>query len=302
MLSLFLLLVLLSTSSISNATKTTITNEQIFNEELLVKPLPNSKIYTHVQFTTEWSANFNDQSTFKHYDLFSRSIGDLIYNDYHTPLNITYYQAIPWYLRVYFHTFQFAISSNDQTQQQQQQTTDYSDRLFFKNVSPAETRSSPSTLELQFELPANSVASMSIEFDKVFLHYTEHPPDANRGFDLGSGIVTVQLDESKHSHSIDIEWSPYTYSHNNNDNTQTLTTIPVRVYTEGLLITLPTPDFSMLYNVITLTGTVFALFFGSMINILIRRLKDTFTGEDFVSDRPIAKIYRKLMKFIDGNK
>ncbi|KYQ90776.1 hypothetical protein DLAC_09416 [Tieghemostelium lacteum] len=214
-----------------------------------------------------------------------------IFNYHHSAINITYYQAIPWYLRIYFHTFSFMI--NDKI---------YTDRdLSYHYIMPAETRSSPSTLELSFELPPNSVASMSIDFDKVFLHYTEHPPDANRGFDLGSGVVTCHIQPESiptlHGESIDLEWSPLLYTKKSSrDNT----TIPVRIYTEGLLITLPTPDFSMLYNVITLTSTVFALFFGSMINILIRRLKDTFNGQEFVSDRPIAKIYRKLMSFVDG--
>jgi hypothetical protein len=44
-----------------------------------------------------------------------------------------------------------------------------------------------------------------------------------------------------------------------------------RVYTTGLQIILPTPDFSMPYNVICLSGTVWALFFGNVFNALIRR-------------------------------
>jgi len=51
----------------------------------------------------------------------------------------------------------------------------------------------------------------------------------------------------------------------------------IRVYTETLLVSLPTPDFSMPYNVITLTCTVIALFFGSMFNLLTR---------DFVALQP----------------
>lgn len=45
---------------------------------------------------------------------------------------------------------------------------------------------------------------------------------------------------------------------------------PIRIYTETLLVSLPTPDFSMPYNVITLTCTVIALFFGSMFNLMTR--------------------------------
>lgn len=47
---------------------------------------------------------------------------------------------------------------------------------------------------------------------------------------------------------------------------------PVRSYTEVLLVPLTTPDFSMPYNVITITCTVFALYFGSLLNVLRRRV------------------------------
>lgn len=43
-------------------------------------------------------------------------------------------------------------------------------------------------------------------------------------------------------------------------------------YTEVLLVPLTTPDFSMPYNVITITCTVFALYFGSLVNVLRRRV------------------------------
>ncbi len=60
---------------------------------------------------------------------------------------------------------------------------------------------------------------------------------------------------------------------------------PIRIYTETLLVSLPTPDFSMPYNVITLTCTVIALFFGSMFNLMTRgfvalRLNEGNEGKD----------------------
>ncbi|GAM25826.1 hypothetical protein SAMD00019534_090010, partial [Acytostelium subglobosum LB1] len=83
LLSLLLLLSVITTSTTISAaadsnSNNNNNNEQSFNEEMVIKPLVNGKLYTHVQFTTKWSANFYDQSTFQHYDLFSRSIGDLI--------------------------------------------------------------------------------------------------------------------------------------------------------------------------------------------------------------------------------
>ena len=40
--------------------------------------------------------------------------------------------------------------------------------------------------------------------------------------------------------------------------------------TTSLLLNLPTPDFSMPYNVIILSSTVMALAFGSIFNLLVR--------------------------------
>ena len=51
-------------------------------------------------------------------------------------------------------------------------------------------------------------------------------------------------------------------------------TSPILSYTEVLLIPLTTPDFSMPYNVITITCTVFALYFGSLLNVLRRRVDE----------------------------
>jgi hypothetical protein len=45
------------------------------------------------------------------------------------------------------------------------------------------------------------------------------------------------------------------------------------LFTETLLIALPTPDFSMPYNVITMTCTILALFFGSAFNSMMRDFK-----------------------------
>lgn len=50
------------------------------------------------------------------------------------------------------------------------------------HFTPAKDRSRPYSLELLITLPANSVTELSIQFNKVFLKWTEHPPDAHHGF------------------------------------------------------------------------------------------------------------------------
>lgn len=68
----------------------------------------------------------------------------------------------------------------------------------------------------------------------------------------------------------------------------------VRVYTEPLLVNLPTPDFSMPYNVICLTCTVVAVAYGSFYNLLTR----TFQVEE--PSPPLAKRLANIIRRIRG--
>lgn len=104
--------------------------------------------------------------------------------------------------------------------------------------SPAIDRQRPTTLETLMVLPPKSKTTLTIHFDCAFIKVMEHYPDANYGFEIGTGVANVDGQ---------------------------------RIYSDTILIRLPTPDFSMPYNVITLTCTVLSLFFGSIFNMLTRR-------------------------------
>jgi len=75
----------------------------------------------------------------------------------------------------------------------------------------------------------------------------------------------------------------------NNDGTRK----DVYIRTTSLLLPLPTPDFSMPYNVIILTSTVMALAFGSIFNLLVRR----FVGVDEVPKSALAKLRDRVKGF-----
>lgn len=49
---------------------------------------------------------------------------------------------------------------------------------------PAIDRLRGTQLEVLISIPENSTLSLTWEFDKSILRYTEYPPDANRGFDV----------------------------------------------------------------------------------------------------------------------
>ncbi|MEQ2188155.1 hypothetical protein GOODEAATRI_012090 [Goodea atripinnis] len=66
----------------------------------------------------------------------------------------------------------------------------------------------------------------------------------------------------------------------------------VRVYTEPLLVNLPTPDFSMPYNVICLTCTVVAVGYGSLYNLLTRSFQIEEPNPGLA--KRLANIIRKM--------
>ena len=76
----------------------------------------------------------------------------------------------------------------------------------------------------------------------------------------------------------------------------------LRLHTEILLITLPTPDFSMPYNVICLACTVVAIAFGSFHNLSSRRFEavDSKKSSGFVGK--IKAVLGKVKGKIFGKK
>lgn len=129
---------------------------------------------------------------------------------------------------------------------------------------PAHDRVRGTQLEIKMDIPANSTVVMSYDFEKAILRYTEYPPDANRGFDIAAAVINVGDSQLR---------------------------------TTSLLLSLPTPDFSMPYNVIIFTSTVMALAFGFIFNLMVRR----FVGADEVESGGLkalkARLAGKLKKF-----
>lgn len=111
------------------------------------------------------------------------------------------------------------------------------------------------SIHLSLTLPARSELVLTIPFTKLMLKYTEHRPDAERGREISSGVLTL-LDLV----GADTDLSPDVFK---SDRT--------RIYTPRLLLDVPTPDFSMPYNVIIMSSTVMAVFFGMMHGSLTRR-------------------------------
>ncbi|XP_043706495.1 GPI transamidase component PIG-T isoform X2 [Telopea speciosissima] len=182
-------------------------------------------------------------------------LGDSIGKD-GCKVRIDVFQVVPWYVKVYFHTLQIFVDGEAQI------VWETIEKI---RVSPSEDRVSPGLMEMLLRFPCDmKSAVLTIEFDKGLLHIDEYPPDANQGFDIPAAVISFpDFEASMHFLNENSSKSPLLSKFQKN---------PVLSYTEILLVPLATPDFSMPYNVITITCTVFALYFGSLLNVLRRRV------------------------------
>ncbi|KAB2057147.1 hypothetical protein ES319_A11G149400v1 [Gossypium barbadense] len=175
-------------------------------------------------------------------------------------LRVDVFQVVPWYVKVYFHSLRVFVD------QQPRAVSDFIEKI---HVSPSKDKMSPGVMEVVLKLPCRvNTAALTIEFDKGFLRIDEYPPDANQGFDIPSAIISFP---NFHASMVFLE--------DDSLNRSPLLSkfqekCPVMSYTEVLLVPLTTPDFSMPYNVITIKCTVFALYFGSLLNVLQRRVAE----------------------------
>ncbi|KAK5691777.1 Subunit of the glycosylphosphatidylinositol transamidase complex-like protein [Elasticomyces elasticus] len=186
-------------------------------------------------------------------------------NPHPYPQTITYFESLPWFLRPYIHTLRVRNSETHEDVKLE--------KMFY---TPAKDRERGTHLELMFTVPAEGEVELSYDFEKAVLRYTEYPPDANRGFDVAPAVIRVLPNNNDVSEASASSTSNDPASHGAASPGVTSQGFEDKrqgsyIRTTSLLLPLPTPDFSMPYNVIILTSTVIALGFGSIFNLLTRR-------------------------------
>jgi GPI-anchor transamidase subunit T len=120
--------------------------------------------------------------------------------------------------------------------------------------------SRPATFQSILTIPGQSILILSIDVTKAFVRYTEHTPDAQRGWDLPPAVFTPLFPPDS-----DVDAS------NSSPSGERRERLGRRIYTSTLLVDLATPDFSMPYNVIVLSCTLMAFIFGTVFNLLVRK-------------------------------
>lgn len=165
-------------------------------------------------------------------------------------------------------------------------TLDISDKES-KGITVKKLSDKDNHIHLQLGLDPRKVGDISLSFDLIFdrlLFIEKYPPDANHGFTVAPSLILTSFPNT----SISV----------------------IRQNSNPLLVDLPTPDFSMPYNVIILSCTLMSLAFGNLFNLLVKRILSTEERDALIlNGRLRQKVFKFLEKFgiktnkhLEGNK
>lgn len=183
-----------------------------------------------------------------------------------------YMESLPWFMRIYLHTISARVDG------QPGKADSLIQEVYYR---PAVDRARGTQLEVRMTVPPASTVFLTYDFEKSILRYTEYPPDANRGFDVAAAVITILNKDSNSNDNKSGGGNPRRFAAYN-------------LRTTTLLCNLPTPDFSMPYNVIIFTSTAIALAFGGMFNILVRRFVAANEGPENGLKKGMNKLKAKL--------
>ncbi|THD29046.1 GPI transamidase component PIG-T [Fasciola hepatica] len=188
------------------------------------------------------------------------------------PIRLAYLDLMPWYTQVLFSTLELKVL-NPTTKR-------------WEIVQPVKTymqhslaRKRMAILELIIDLPPGHQLTVFYKFKRILQRWDEYPPDANHGYFLPAATISYQiptdrladLEARKHPAYRDLtlpNWAN-TYSHYFNESIHGYAHPRpgdgfVRIHSPVVLVTMPTPDFSMPFNALCIVCSVVAVFFGSV--------------------------------------
>ncbi|TFK22012.1 Gpi16 subunit GPI transamidase component [Coprinopsis marcescibilis] len=210
----------------------------VYDTKLVQKPLNLAMSWPHdfdhlaASSTREPLTSLSLQRTLRESSQLDGHLTVSLTNHKDTSTDVLYLETMPWIVQFYLHTLVATVEGRVKV-----------DAVSNISYIPAIPHSRPTTFQAVLSIPPNSTLQLTMDVSKAFLRYTEHPPDAQRGWDLPPAII-MPLDDKLNS---------------------------PRLYTPNILVDLATPDFSMPYNVIIFTCTVISFIFGSIFNLMTRK-------------------------------
>ncbi|KAJ1032916.1 hypothetical protein NDA16_000195 [Ustilago loliicola] len=236
---------------------------------------------------------------------------------------VLWYETLGYFVKPYLHTLkhdtQFLPSTTNTTEDKEllRSVADFEppiEELTYQPTTGNRGERKPFVLEGVIRIPAQSKVVLTMELRKEFVPYSQHPPDAHRGFDLNPAIVfpLAPVDPreaifiAKHKQAsassrriagippTTNSWLDAIKNHiigeaqskqkekeqaaaalqNAKARARAVSKTQSRIYALPRLVELATPDFSFVYTNIIFTSTIIALFFGSTLNTLLRTFTD----------------------------
>eukprot|EP00940_MAST-03C_sp_MAST-3C-sp2_P000669 g669.t1 len=183
-----------------------------------------------------------------------------------------YREYLPWFVRRKYSTFRISIGKTMLNESEIWGGEHGIDSGIVRIVVPSRDGDrSPSQLSVSLDVPPQTTVTINFEFEAAFLHFEDFAPDSNRGFDLPSGFVSLIVPDDARANEDDVCSS--IVSPLLRDATTTLWPNAI-LFTNPVAIMLPVLDFSMPFNVITLSCTALAFLFGSVLGAVTRRRKE----------------------------
>ena len=175
-------------------------------------------------------------------------------------------------MRVYFHTL--LVTSSDLNELEVPAVTQLNIskirvRPLLLHPATASGTLSCASLELALHLPPLSRNTITIDFERVFTHVTLYPSDPYRGISLPPSVLSfihpsLEISEGRGEGKVSCICD---------DFLEICKPCVALAYSDILAIELPLPDFSMPYNVLALTGTVFLLIGVSFLKICFKNVE-----------------------------
>ena len=100
-------------------------------------------------------------------------------------LKVVFLDIVPWFLRVYLHTLKIETTRSSGVTSL--------DKPLMTKFTPGIDRKKPYSIELVLQIPAQSTVRISIGFEHSILKWHEYPPDANKGFYIGSALISTLI-------------------------------------------------------------------------------------------------------------
>ncbi|GAA5821755.1 hypothetical protein JCM11251_001007 [Rhodosporidiobolus azoricus] len=175
-------------------------------------------------------------------------IGIEVVNNLDHEADVVWVESWPWWVRGFISGLEVTVDGEES-----------SDVVSDLDYKPPIARARPTTIQALLRLSPRSTTQLTLAYESATLWYTEYPSDANRGFSVpGAQLILLSAPSTDATSPPQLGFLR--------------SRLPLlRLHTPTMLLSLPLPDFSMPYNVIILTSTVGALFFGSVMNGLVRQ-------------------------------